>query len=61
MKNRITTIFIASFAAWMPTFSAFAHEGHDAQGPHWHASDAWMILALAAGIAIAVWLSKGKK
>ena len=40
--------------------SAQAHDGHglDASG-HWHASDAWGFVALAAMVALAIWSSRG--
>ncbi len=43
------------------TVSAFAHEGHGLNGPHWHASDVWALVALAAAVGVAIYLSKGKK
>jgi uncharacterized membrane protein YhaH (DUF805 family) len=61
VTQRITLVFVALLALITPTWSVLAHEGHGANGPHWHASDAWMLLALAAGIGVAIWLSKGKK
>lgn len=40
--------------------AAQAHDGHgmDASG-HWHASDAWGFVALAAMVALAIWASRG--
>jgi hypothetical protein len=61
MKRFNALFFAACLALWAPATALFAHEGHGTEGPHWHAADAWMILALAAGVAIAIWLSKGKK
>ncbi len=37
---------------------ARAHGGHGLPGTHWHASDAWGFVALAAAIGVAVWLSR---
>lgn len=40
---------------------AFAHEGHGmATASHWHASDAWGYLALAAALAAAGWMGRKK-
>ncbi len=48
-------------AAWsLAAGSAFAHDGHGLQGAHWHATDAWGWLALAAGVALVVWWRRGK-
>lgn len=47
------------------TGSAFAHEGHgmDAtvSATHWHATDTWGFLAVAALTALAIWMSRGGK
>ena len=41
--------------------AAHAHPGHGiAQQAHWHASDAWGFVAVAALAALAIWLS-GRK
>ena len=37
--------------------SALAHEGHGLFGSHWHATDALGFVAVAAVVAVAVWLS----
>jgi hypothetical protein len=37
----------------------FAHEGHGlGGGSHWHASDVWGFVAMAALVALAIWLSR---
>ncbi|MEP6971371.1 MAG: hypothetical protein ABJA49_13080 [Betaproteobacteria bacterium] len=39
-----------------------AHEGHGIPGAnHWHASDTWGFVGIAAAFAIALWLSRGGK
>lgn len=39
--------------------SAHAHGGHAAATEwHWHPTDAWGFVALAAGVAILIWLSR---
>ncbi|MFN3493792.1 MAG: hypothetical protein ACK40L_04730 [Hydrogenophaga sp.] len=40
-----------------PSASVFAHEGHGLFGSHWHATDALGFVAVAAVVAVAVWLS----
>lgn len=52
----------AAFAVLLATLSAAAHAhgGHGIEQPwHWHASDAWGFLAVAALAALAIWLSRG--
>lgn len=39
---------------------AHAHPGHGLlESSHWHASDAWGFLLVAALVALAIWLSRG--
>ena len=41
--------------------AASAHEGHGMEGvSHWHATDAWGLLALATGLAVGLWIA-GRK
>ena len=40
--------------------AAAAHEGHGLAGAHWHASDTWGFIVVAALAALAIWLSRGK-
>jgi hypothetical protein len=40
--------------------AAQAHPGHGLDGGHWHATDAWGWVALAAGIALVLWLRRGR-
>ena len=40
--------------------AAFAHDGHGMAGAHWHATDAWGWLALAAVVAAALWAARRK-
>jgi hypothetical protein len=41
---------------------ALAHEGHGLTSPsHWHITDAWGFVALAAAVGVAIWLSRGGK
>ncbi|MCY7307689.1 MAG: hypothetical protein LH632_16420 [Rhodoferax sp.] len=49
---------LPALAAW--SAGASAHDGHGMTGSHWHASDAWGIIALAVAVALAAWLSGGK-
>ncbi|MBC5783884.1 hypothetical protein H8N03_13085 [Ramlibacter sp. USB13] len=38
-----------------------AHPGHGISEPwHWHASDTWGFLLVAALAALAIWLSRGE-
>lgn len=54
MKN-FATLLIATTA-----LNALAHDGHGLQGSHWHSTDAWGFVALAA-MALAAWyIGRGK-
>ena len=44
-KLAALTTLAASAAAW-------AHEGHGMEGSHWHATDIWGLLAVAAAAAL---------
>jgi hypothetical protein len=37
-----------------------AHDGHGLAGSHWHATDVWGLLALAAVLAAAAWFQRRK-
>ena len=50
----------ALFATALATSTAFAHDGHGLTGAHWHATDSWGWLALAAVVATAVWAARRK-
>ena len=39
------TLLAASATAW-------AHDGHSMEGSHWHATDIWGLLAIAAAAAL---------
>lgn len=49
----------AAAALLAGTMGALAHDGHAMAGSHWHASDAWGFVVIAAAIALAVWLGRG--
>jgi hypothetical protein len=54
---------LRSLTGWLSLAAGavHAHPGHGiAQGAHWHASDAWGFVAVAALAALAIWLS-GRK
>jgi hypothetical protein len=40
--------------------SAAAHGGHGLEGAHWHATDAWGWMVLGVGVALLVWMRRGK-
>ena len=52
---------LAFFLALAASAPALAHEGHGLGCSHWHATDAWGFVALGAGLAAAIWFSKGGK
>lgn len=39
---------------------SWAHEGHGLPGPHWHATDVWGFVAVAAAAVVAVWFIRRK-
>ncbi len=50
----------AAGALLLSTSPAWAHEGHGMPGiSHWHSSDAFGFVGIAAVVALAVWFSKG--
>jgi hypothetical protein len=60
--NKLFTIkLIAIQATIMSSTSIFAHNGHDLQGSHWHASDAFGFIILAAAIVLTLWFGRGGK
>jgi len=56
---------IAVFPMIMWAGAALAHEGHgiDASmsATHWHATDTWGFVVVAALAALAIWMSRGGK
>jgi len=56
--NKFTTQLIAACAFGTSATAAFAHDGHGLMGTHWHATDALGFVAVAAMIAVAIWLSR---
>ncbi len=43
---------LATLTALATSATAWAHEGHGMEGSHWHATDAWGLLAVAAAVAL---------
>ena len=56
--NKITPKLVAACAGITGATAAFSHEGHGLQGIHWHATDTLGFIAVAAMVAVAVWLSR---
>ena len=56
-----TTKYIALYVLLTVILPVFPHDGHGLGGSHWHATDAWGLVALGVAIATAIWLSKGGK
>ncbi len=42
----------AALATLAANAAAWAHEGHGMEGGHWHATDIWGLLAVAAAAAL---------
>ena len=56
--EKFTTQFIAACALGMGATAVFAHDGHGLAGTHWHATDVWGFVAVAAMLAVAICLSR---
>jgi hypothetical protein len=56
--NRLSTRFIATCTGLMGATATFAHDGHGLAGMHWHATDTWGFVAVAAMIAVAIWFAR---
>jgi hypothetical protein len=58
MKHLFTraTSLTALLGLWVQP--AWAHDGHGLLGAHWHASDAFGFVTLAAAIGVAMWISR---
>ncbi len=52
---------IALIAGLFPALPALAHDGHGLSGSHWHATDTFGLLVVGAGLALALWFSRGGK
>ena len=50
----------ALYALAAAPFATFAHEGHGLGGAHWHATDAWGFVAVAAVAVAAIWFIRRK-
>ena len=50
---------LALVPALAPLMAA-AHDGHGLAAAHWHATDAWGVIALAVGAGAALWW-RGRK
>ena len=61
MNLRFTKNLLATSAILTGASNTLAHDGHGFMGAHWHATDAWGFAALGAAIAVALWLSRGRK
>jgi hypothetical protein len=61
MSKSNTIKLIAAQAGFTWVNAAFAHEDHGLEGSHWHATDAVGFVVLAALVALAIWLGKGRK
>jgi hypothetical protein len=61
MNKSIIIKLIAIQAVITLATSIFAHDGHRLSGSHWHASDAFGFIILAAAILLALWSGRGGK
>jgi hypothetical protein len=59
--SKFALVLIATCAIFTGAGTAFAHDGHGLGGSHWHATDSWGFVAMLGVVALAVWLSGGKK
>ena len=56
MKLFSKSLMAATLAS--AAFAAQAHEGHGLLGSHWHATDAFGFVAVAALVGVAIWMSR---
>jgi len=61
MNFNLINKLVATSAILTGASGAFAHDGHGFLGAHWHATDVWGFVALGAAVAVALWLSRGRK
>jgi predicted alpha/beta hydrolase len=61
MNKSFTIKLIAVQAIITPATAIFAHDGHSLEGSHWHASDTFGFVLLAAAIGLTLWFGRGGK
>jgi hypothetical protein len=61
MKTNNALKLIAASAGISWANGVFAHDGHGLSGIHWHATDTWGFVAVAALAGLAMWWSRGGK
>jgi hypothetical protein len=61
MNKSLTIKLIAIQALITPSTVIFAHDEHGLQGSHWHASDTFGFVILAAAIGLTLWFGRGGK
>ncbi len=61
MSKLFTIKLIAVQAIITPATSLFAHDGHSLTGSHWHTTDVFGFVILAAVIGLTLWLGRGGK
>lgn len=65
MKQLIGTVLaiklVAASAISTLAMSTYAHDRHGLGSVHWHATDTLGVIAVAAGLMLAVWLGWGGK
>jgi predicted alpha/beta hydrolase len=60
--NKLFTLKLVAIQAIITSSTAiFAHDGHSLSGSHWHASDVFGFVILAAAIGVAFWFGRGGK
>ena len=59
LQNALKIIAAYAIPTWAT--ATFAHDGHAMAGSHWHATDVWGFLSMAAVLAVGIWLSGGDK
>jgi hypothetical protein len=61
MRKLLTTKLIAIQAIITTATSIHAHDGHSLTSSHWHASDVFGFVILAAAISLTLWFGRGGK
>lgn len=61
MNKSFAIKLIAIQTTIMPARVLFAHDGHGLKDSHWHTSDVFGFVLLAAAIGISLWFGRGGK
>jgi hypothetical protein len=58
--TRFASFILRTAALSALPLAALAHEGHGADGIHWHATDTWGFVVTLGLVGAAIWLGRKK-